>query len=130
LSLREQQDFLLKEGDLLFARQSLTYEGAGKCSIVLPADRPRTWESHLMRARLNPFLADSRFYYYFFRSPQGRRLVESLIQQVAAAGIRGSDLRRLKVPFPSFAEQSAVGDVLYALDDKIAANARLASAAE
>ena len=35
LSASEIEKFSLKSGDLLFARQSLVLEGAGKCSIVL-----------------------------------------------------------------------------------------------
>ena len=31
---KEQENCNVQEGDLLFARQSLVFEGAGKCSIV------------------------------------------------------------------------------------------------
>ncbi|MFD7161559.1 restriction endonuclease subunit S [Kribbella sp. NPDC059898] len=122
LTNTESAQFILEDGDLLFARQSLTYEGAGKCSLVLPSVARRTWDSHIMRARLDHEKAVPAYYYYYFRSPEGRRNIETIVQQVAAAGIRGSDLRRLLVPVPSTAEQSAIAQVLSALDDKIAAN--------
>jgi len=32
---KEAQTYLLKPGDLLFARQSLVLEGAGKCSVFM-----------------------------------------------------------------------------------------------
>ena len=44
--------FLLSNGDLLFARQSLVLEGAGQCSIFLQDDEPVTFESHVTRVRL------------------------------------------------------------------------------
>lgn len=129
ISSSERVSSLLEVGDLLFARQSLTYEGAGKCSIVIPAVEERTWESHLIRARLDRTRAQPEFYYYYFRSAVGRRNVETIVQQVAAAGIRGSDLVRLKVPVPPLADQGAIAQVLGALDKKIVANERSAASA-
>lgn len=123
-------DWLLRAGDLLFARQSLTFQGAGKCSLVLASDQERTWESHLIRVRLNTTLVVPAFVYYWFRSGQGRFSIEAHIQQVAAAGIRGSDLAKVSVPLPPLATQRAVARVLGALDDKIAANATVSSTAD
>lgn len=122
LSASEQLAYLLNEGDLLFARQSLTYEGAGKCAIVGTAPYARTWESHLMRVRLNPDLAEPEYYFNYFRSHAGRNSIEAIIQQVAAAGIRGSDLRRLVVPNPPVSAQRAIAEVIRALDAKVESN--------
>jgi type I restriction enzyme S subunit len=113
---------LLKRGDLIFARRSLSFAGAGKCSIVASMPEPTTWESSIIRARVDPRLADPAYLYYYFMSSIGRRQMETIIEQVAAAGIRISDLARLRVPLPSLAGQSAIAAVLGALDDKIAAN--------
>jgi type I restriction enzyme, S subunit len=130
LTAAERASSLLEAGDLLFARQSLTYEGAGKCVLVMDGTHERTWESHLIRVRLDSAKAAADYYYYYFRSPQGRRSMETIIQQVAAAGIRGSDLRRLSVPHPPLNEQRAIGEVLGALDDKIAADSALTQVAD
>ena len=119
LSEKEASSFLLEPYDLLFARQSLVLAGAGKCSIVLEVPEPTTWESHIIRARLNPQLADPLFYYYFFLSQIGRQAMESIVEQVAAAGIRGSDLAKLKVPHPPLSEQRAIAHLLGSLDNKI-----------
>ncbi|MFF6783986.1 restriction endonuclease subunit S [Streptomyces sp. NPDC012510] len=127
LKERELGNFLLAEGDLLFARQSLTYEGAGRCVFVAASEGPRTWESHLIRARISRELADPRFIYYYFRSAKGRRNIETIINQVAAAGIRGSDLKQLQVPVPPLSEQEKVSALLGALDDKIVVNERIAT---
>lgn len=127
LSPREMESHLLEEGDLLFARQSLTLAGAGKCSFVLAAEEPRTWEGHIIRVRLDVTRADPAYYYYFFGSPNGRALIGSIVQQTAAAGIRGSDLRQLVVPCPPLPQQREIAALLTALDDKIELN-RLMSA--
>lgn len=125
LSEKEAETYLIESGDLLFARQSLVLEGAGKCSIFLADDEPVTFESHLIRVRLNREIADPHFYYYFFSSELGRRAIETISEQLAAAGIRGSDLSRLLVPFPPLAEQRAIGHLLGTLDDKTELNRQM-----
>jgi type I restriction enzyme S subunit len=121
----ERARYLLETGDLLFVRQSLKFSGAGRCVLVCHSKESRTWDSHLIRVRLDPSLADPRFYFYYFRSPFGRRRIEAIIEQVAAAGIRGSDLRRVDVPATPLDQQRSIADLLSALDDKIAANDRV-----
>lgn len=121
---------LLRRHDLLFARRSLTLEGAGKCSIVDEVDEPTTWEGSILRARLDPAIAHAPYYFYYFASPQGRRSMETIVEQVAAAGIRGSDLKKLNVSYTDLPEQHAIAGVLGALDDKIAANAKLVKVAD
>lgn len=120
-----ENSFLLDSGDLLFARQSLVLAGAGKCSIFVGDNEEVTYEGHIIRARINSKIADPFFYYYFFNSQVGRQTIESIVEQVAAAGIRGSDLAKLKVPFPPLPEQRAIAGILGALDDKIEVNRRM-----
>lgn len=116
----KERTFFLEEGDLLFARQSLVREGAGQCSIFLGNSTATVFESHLIRCRLIPSLTNPLYYFYFFRSPQGREGMDTIIEQGAgASGIRGSDLVKLDVPCPSLAEQNQIADTLGALDDKI-----------
>lgn len=116
--------FGIRQWDLVFARQSLIAEGAGKCSIVLQAPEVTTFESHLIRVRLNSAYADPLYYYYYFQSPYGKGNVQSIVMQVAAAGIRASELATLLVPKPSLAEQRCVASILSAYDDLIEKNRR------
>ena len=125
LDEREAQSFLLEPGDLLFARQSLVFEGAGKCSIFLGSGEDVTFESHIIRARIDRDLANPNFFYYFFQSPSGRNAIRSIVEQVAAAGIRGSDLAKLYVPKVPLPIQDAVASILGSLDDKIALNGQM-----
>lgn len=120
----QEQSFLLNPGDLLFARQSLVREGAGRCVLFRGDSEEVTFESHIIRVRLDAKRADSSFYYYWFRSLRGRQTIETIINQVAAAGIRGSDLARLPVPCPALREQETIVQLLSALDDKIELNQR------
>jgi type I restriction enzyme S subunit len=125
LNERETESFLLEAGDLLFARQSLVLSGAGKCSIFLGDKESVTFESHIIRARLDKGKVDPAFFYYFFGSSLGRTAIESIVEQVAAAGIRGSDLAKLDVPLIPLDTQSAIVSLLGALDDKIELNRQM-----
>lgn len=126
LNQMERSSSLLAAGDLLFARQSLVLSGAGKCSIFVGDDEDVCFESHVIRCRLNQELADPHFYYYFFSSPIGRALIESIVEQGAgASGIRGSDLAELSVPWIDPTVQRRVASVLSQIDDKISVNRRI-----
>ena len=125
VSKSEGAKYFLRAGDLLFARQSLVLEGAGKCSVFLGSQEPVTFEGHLIRARIDRRIADPMFYYYYFKSSSGRTAIRSIVEQVAAAGIRGSDLAKLQVPWPSLSDQGAIAHILGILDDKIELNRRV-----
>jgi type I restriction enzyme S subunit len=117
----KEMHYCLSAGDLLFARQSLVLAGAGQCSIFQGNYLPTVFESHLIRCRLDLVKSNPHFYFYFFRSPVGRKLMEEIIEQGAgASGIRASDLVKLLVPFPNKKTQDAIADFLSALDDRIA----------
>lgn len=116
--------YTLRSGDLLFARQSIVLEGAGKCSIVISSEYPTVFESHLIRVRLNKKICDPFFYFYFFKSQSGTGLVQQIVNQVSAAGIRGSDLEKLKIIHPPLLVQQKIAAILMAYDDLIEKNTR------
>ena len=110
------------DNDLLFARQSLVLEGAGKCCIVKEVNEPTVFESHLIRVRVDKTKALPDYIYYYFNSYQGRENIKTIVEQVAAAGIRGSDLVNLYIPIPPVTVQQQIVQVLMNIDDKIAVN--------
>jgi len=123
LNEKEKESSLLKTGDLLFARQSLVREGAGQCSIFLNDQEEVCFESHLIRCRLKQDIANPTFYFYFFSSCLGKKIINTIVEQGAgAAGIRGSDLAKLIVPKPSIVIQERIAKILSDLDDKIHLN--------
>ena len=109
----------IEKGDLLFARQSLTLEGAGKCSLVKEVTEPTVFESHIIRCRVNKSLVLPEYLYYYFRSRFGRYKIECIVEQVAAAGIRGKDLIKIEIPVPDMQTQRGIVDCLSILDEKI-----------
>ena len=115
---KELKSSALEYDDLLFARQSLVESGAGKIAIF-KGSLPTIFESHLIRCRIAKDRAYPDFVYYLFKSPIGIGTVSTIVQQVAAAGIKGSDLQNLEFKFPPLSEQKAIAAVLSSLDDKI-----------
>ena len=123
LTEKEKQTSLLMRGDLLFARQSLVLSGAGKCSIFLGDDEDVTFDSHLIRVRLNTELINPEYLYYYFLSPQGRKNISTIVEQGAGqAGVRGSDLENLDVPVPPKKYQDNLVALINDFDTKCECN--------
>lgn len=120
VSKTEMRDALLQEDDLLFARQSLVREGAGKCSIIAEVEEPTTFDSHLIRVRLNRSIANPSFYRYYFASPLSP--MPGIVSQCAQAGIKGSDLKNLDVDCPPLEVQDKIASILGTYDELIENN--------
>lgn len=120
LTEAEKEKAKIEKNDLLFARQSLVASGAGKCSIVMETDDLTVFESHLIRVRLNPQIADSMFYYYYFKSFNSP--IKAIIQHCVQAGIKASDLEKLFVAVPPLEIQKKIAGILSKIDDKIEEN--------
>lgn len=123
LTEAEKEKAKIEKNDLLFARQSLVASGAGKCSIVMETDDLTVFESHLIRVRLNPQIADSMFYYYYFKSFNSP--IKAIIQHCVQAGIKASDLEKLFVAVPPLEIQTKIAGILSKIDDKIEENKRI-----
>lgn len=119
LTESEKLNAKVEVGDLLFARQSLVLEGAGKCSIVMDISPLTVFESHLIRVRLIE-AANPMFYYFYFHSPLSP--MRSIVSQCAQAGIRGSDLQELNVIFPPKETQDRIANILEQYDNLIENN--------
>ena len=119
LTEQEKKVSLLNKNDLLFARQSLVFDGAGKCSIFVGESKDVCFEGHLIRARLDKKISNPLFYYYFFSSDYGKRFIRTIIEQAVVAGIRASDLKELVIPYAPKQHQDRSADVLSCLDAKI-----------
>ncbi len=114
----------LIDGDLLFGRRSLVEEGAGKCSMVYEPSTPMTFESSIIRVRLDREVADPEFYFNYFRSPIGRGKIRAIVSGAAVKGIRSSDLKSIKVHWPPLWEQIAIREVIATYDSLIEINQR------
>ncbi len=116
----EIQEFFLKDGDLLFARRSLSVEGAGKCILVSKINKPTIFESSVIRMTLQTSKFLPSYVNYLLNSPLGMKVLTRIKQVVAVSGITSSDLKKIKIPIPEkFTEQQKIASVLSNVDSKI-----------
>ena len=115
----ELNTFGLARGDLLFARRSLVFEGAGQCVIVRNIPEPATFESSIVRVRVRADEAYPEFVCQFLRSHASGKQRRTFIRQVAVSGVSSQDIRELFVPLPSLEEQTLVMARLEAIQRQI-----------
>jgi type I restriction enzyme S subunit len=82
-----------------------------------------------MRLRVDPAKAVSKYVYYACASEAFMKQIDDNAISTGVPHINLGILNRLTIPLPPLPEQRAVAEVLGALDDKIAANTKLASTA-
>lgn len=122
LSETEISSFGLEENDLLFARRSLVESGAGKASIVAGLSEITTFESSIIRVRLDTDLCCPLFYLYWMRSFAGREAIGALVTGINVKGIRGSELKDIKVDYPPLEIQNKIAESLNKYDKLIENN--------
>ena len=113
----------VRENDLVFPHRG----SIGEVAIV-PGDRPRYMLStSLMKFRANRIKVAPLFLFYYFRSPIGHHEILKFSSQVGTPGIGQplSSLRQFKVYLPPLSIQTAIANLLSALDDKIDLNRRM-----
>lgn len=124
LTEREKARLLLRKKDLLFSRTSVVADGVGKCSLVTEISDGLTWDSNIIRIRIDSAKACAEYYFYFFNSPAGRALVLRLSSGAAITTITGTGLAQVNVPYPDLPTQRKIAGILSAYDDLIENNLR------
>ncbi|MBD5467985.1 MAG: restriction endonuclease subunit S [Lachnospiraceae bacterium] len=105
MSSVEQKRFALTSADLLFGRRSLVVEGAGKCRRVGDVKIPLAFESSLLRITLDTTRILPRYVQVWFETDEGKQAIASIRAVTTIAGIKGSDLKKIKLPVPPLEQQ-------------------------
>jgi type I restriction enzyme S subunit len=126
LTHSEMRSSTLEDGDLLFGRRSLVEEGAGKCSIVINPIEPLTFESSIIRVRVDKERVNPLFLFYNFKTNQGRGRIKAIVSGVNVKGIRGSDLKNISLSllYTNLDMQNKLVSILSSYDDLIEVNRR------
>ncbi|MFJ2507602.1 restriction endonuclease subunit S [Arthrobacter citreus] len=117
-----------RRGDLIFT----CWGSVGQIGLV---DASSQYESYIvsnkqMKLTPNSEIVDSTFLYYYLSQPSMVFEVQSRAIGSTIPGFNLGQLRSLQVSLPAIDEQRAIAEVLGALDDKIAANTKLAETAD
>ena len=110
----------LEAGDIL-----LTSEAPLGRTARVESSAPLVLGQRLFALRVRDDQLDSRYLFYWLGSHSGQAALHEQATGSTVLGIRQSALRRIKVSVPELSAQRAIGEVLGALDDKIAANRRV-----
>lgn len=114
---------LASPGDIIVTQRgtlgqvSIVRQGEGHGRYVISQSQ--------MAISVDPNIADPLFVYYFLRSPQFAKHLDSTTIQTGVPHINLGILRDTPVDWPSLDEQHAIASVLGALDDKIELNRRM-----
>lgn len=111
----------LKKSDVL-----LTSEAPLGRTAILNREQNVVLGQRLFALRGKKGVLDNHYLHYWLRSDKGQAVLTSHAQGTTVIGIRQSSLRSISVDLPSITTQKAIADVLGTLDDKIAANQRIA----
>lgn len=114
------------EGDLLFSYETRLGEAA-----LMPAGIRACLGRRMALIRPDRAAVDPKFFLYYFLSPSFQRTIDQhTIHGATVNRISLSTMGSWPVRIPALTEQRAIAEVLGALDDKIAANTKLAATAE
>lgn len=112
--------------DLLFSYETRLGEAA-----LMPPGVAACLGRRMALLRPNRNVVDPRFLLYFYLGPQMRLLIDThTIQGATVNRIPLKSMATWPIRIPEMHEQRGIADVLGALDDKIAANARLVATAD
>ncbi|WP_185748826.1 restriction endonuclease subunit S [Humibacillus xanthopallidus] len=124
-------EYCLQAGDLIVSMTDLSKEGAtlGLPAIV-PDDRVYLHNQRIGLVQvMNPQRVDRTFLNYLFRTDKYRAHVLGTASGSTVRHTSPSRIYDYVAEVPNVHKQRAIAEVLRALDDKVAANARLASTA-
>ena len=122
------QKYQLKAGDVILAMDR-PWIGAGlKYAELRPEDVPSLLVQRVACIRAFPTL-DQRFLARLIGSPAFTAYVLGVQTGTAVPHISGKQIQHFEFALPSLRDQQAIGELLGALDDKIAVNGRIAQAA-
>lgn len=118
--------YLLAEGDIVYSRRG----DVERRALVRREQAAWLCGTGCLRVRLGPDpVADPRFVSYLLGTKEVRRWIVQHAVGATMPNLNTSILESVPLSVPDLPEQRAIAEVLGALDDKIAANTRLASAA-
>ncbi|WP_052500572.1 restriction endonuclease subunit S [Arthrobacter sp. SPG23] len=112
---------LPREGDILFAREA----PVGPV-VSIPAGGNVAAGQRTMLLRTDPEKADSDFLRFYLSAPITQARILALAHGSTTPHLRVADVRSFPVDLPPLDEQKAIAEILRPLDDRIAANAKLA----
>lgn len=101
-------EYLVKEGDILFVRSNGNPNLVGRSVIVPPTTEPTTFSGFSIRGRIEDQRALPLFYAHFFKSRDFAEMIKTVGQGANIRNLSQAILNKLIVPLPPLATQKAI----------------------
>lgn len=101
-------DYLLKQGDILFVRSNGNPDLVGRSMIVPPLLEATTFSGFTIRGRIEDERALPLFYAHFFKSRDFAEMIKTVGQGANIRNLSQGILNELKVPLPSIPTQESI----------------------
>jgi type I restriction enzyme S subunit len=115
----ELRDYLLQEGDVVLAMDRPWIPAGLKFANVRAGDHPALLVQRVARLRPKPGLT-AKFLHYVIASPDFTRYIQNVTTGTAVPHISAAQIREYKFKLPDLLTQTSCGELLMALDDRIA----------
>jgi type I restriction enzyme S subunit len=113
------RDYLLQEGDVVLAMDRPWIPAGLKFANVRAGDHPALLVQRVARLRPKPGLT-AKFLHYVIASPDFTRYIQNVTTGTAVPHISAAQIREYKFKLPDLLTQTSCGELLMALDDRIA----------
>ncbi|MDD2468054.1 MAG: N-6 DNA methylase [Desulfobulbus sp.] len=101
-------DYLVKDGDILFVRSNGNPSLVGRSVIVPPHCEPTTFSGFTIRGRFADERASPLFYAHFFKSRDFAEMIKTVGQGANIRNLSQSILNEISIPLPPLATQQAI----------------------
>jgi type I restriction enzyme S subunit len=102
------QEYLLRDGDVLFVRSSVKREGIGWASAFKEIAEPVTFCGFIIRARFPKYRIHPKYAVYFLRMDFARKLIIGKGSQVTITNISQNSLATIPFPLATTTEQQKI----------------------
>lgn len=130
LNEKDELQYSLASGDLLFTRYNGSLEFVGVCALVGEEGKGYVYPDKLIRVRVNKKIVDAKYIQIVFGSSEVRAIIENFVKSTSGQkGISGGDLKSVEFELPTLLEQHEIVrrvEILFAFADRL--EARLTTA--
>lgn len=116
LPIELSSDYILKKGDIVFARTGAT---VGKTYMYREEDGICVYAGYLIKFIPTPNRLTVEYLFYFTHSEIYYRWVKSNLREGVQPNINSKEYSILKIPLPPLPEQQKIADILSSVDEQI-----------
>lgn len=125
-SIKEQETFSIKKGDILITRTSETIDELAMSCIALKDYPCATYSGFVKRLRpLTKGVADDKYMAFYLRSKLFRKTMTNNASMTLRASFNEDIFSFLDLFLPDFNDQIKIGNLLYAIEKKIQLNNKI-----